>query len=166
MLAETNLAAEAHAELSQQIEDMAPSAAILTTRGFGWQTAAALVSALQSGKPDIDELRANGIDLKTAVAICEAIAARHARRAAAIAAMKPRVVPAPALPAPLPTTPVELDRMTAFSMMHTLAEETEGPRYACMTTLIRDGWSEPTAREITRVANAALAAQRTVRKHQ
>jgi hypothetical protein len=158
MLTETNFApllpATASAELSKQIEALEPSANLLNAAGFNWLTAAELAKQIKNG-PDLAELRHCGIVQASAVDICTKIAARHKRKAAAI---PPAPQPAPVKPAPVKPAAPELDGFCAASMMHTLFSQTEGSRAACLTTLIRDGWSESTAKELVKISSAASRA--------
>jgi hypothetical protein len=150
----------ARAELDKQIETMEPSAAVLNSLGFAWQLAAYLAAIIKSGAPDLSELRSHGLPLETAISIAQAISARHARRAAALKPPAPKPVPAPAVP----KLPEPLDAGAAASQLHTLFQEAERGRPACLTTLIRAGWSEATSRELKKIIDASLAAQRTAAK--
>jgi len=150
-------------ELARQIEEMSPSAAVLSSKGFAWQLAAYLAGAIDSGKPDIVALREHGLGPKAAIAICEAISARHTRKAAAVAALKPPTKPAPLPPLPYSEKPAAMDSMTALSQIHTLMQECERGRPACLTTLMNAGWSESTARELVKIVNASLTKQRNVK---
>jgi hypothetical protein len=156
------LSAEAHAALAEQIETLSPSAAVLESKGVDWETAATLVRFITTGAPDVIALKACGLPLETAVSVCEAISKRHARRAAAL---KPVPTPAPK-PAPAAPKPAadELDSLTALSMLHSIFEQEESGQSACLTSLMNDGWSESTARELVRVINAAREHHRTQRK--
>jgi hypothetical protein len=152
----------ARAELDKQIEELAPSAAVLTSLGFAWQLAAYLAAIIKSGAPDLSELRSHGLPLKTAISIAQAISARHARKAAASAALKPQAPkPAPAVPAPKPAE--QLDSITAASQLHALFQEAERGRPACLTTLVNAGWTEKTSRELKKIIDASLAANRGVK---
>ena len=73
---------------------MEPSAAVFESTGMAYQLAQYLVTAIKNGQPDLGELRSHGISQELAVSVCESIAKRHARRNAALAAMKPKPVPA------------------------------------------------------------------------
>jgi len=160
MLAETSLLpATASAELSKQIEALEPSANLLNAAGLDWLTAAELAKQIKNG-PDLAELRYCGIGQEDAVNICTKIAARHARKAAAVAA------PAPPKPMPAPVKPAapELDGWSATSMLHTLFQEAERGRNGCLTTMMSAGWSESTSRELVKVINASLAIQREIKK--
>jgi hypothetical protein len=53
--------------------------------------------------------------------------------------------------------------MTAMSILHTICEQVESGMPPCLTTIIRDGWSEPFARELVAVINAARSKNRTVK---
>jgi hypothetical protein len=84
-----------------------------------------------------------------------------ASEAAAVAAVKP---PAPKpVPAAKPHAD-ELDGWSATSMLHTLFQESERGRNACLTTLMSAGWSESTSRELVKVIDASLAIQRGIKK--
>jgi hypothetical protein len=155
---QTNFSPVAEAELAKQIEELAPSPPVLTAAGWPWQTAAELARQIQNG-PDLTALRECGIGQDDAVSICEAISARHARVAAAQANV-PKSVPLPPIPA-APAAPV-LDAMSALSRLHTLFEEGGSGRRACLTTLMNDGWSEATSRELVKVIDASLGIQRGV----
>lgn len=148
MLADTNFAPAAAKELARQIESLEPSAAVLNSKGFGWQTGACLAAAITNGKPDIAELRANGVELKTAVNICTAIAARHARKNAALA------VSVPPAPEPQPLNLKDIDRHSAMSLLHDLALQLDSGR-GDITLLVRAGFSLGTAKELTTLINAA-----------
>jgi hypothetical protein len=151
----SSLKPQAGAELARQIETMEPSAAVLESTGFAFQLAAYLAASIKSGTPDLSELRSHAVDLKTAVEICTAISKRHARKSAAITAIPPAAAPKPA---PVKPAAPEPDAFNAASMLHTLFEELEGGRAACLTTLMRDGWSESTAKELVRVSSASRRA--------
>ncbi|SIO53817.1 hypothetical protein SAMN05443247_07620 [Bradyrhizobium erythrophlei] len=158
------LSADAHAALAEQIETLNPSAAVLESKGIDWETAATLVRFIKSGQPDMAALKDHGLPLETAISICQAISAHHARRAAALALAKPMPAaspkPMPAAPAPKPDG---MDGMSAMSMLHTLCEQAVSGRYACITTLMNDGWSESTSRELVKIINASLTIQRPVK---
>ena len=149
LLSETSLQASAAVALSDAIESMSPSAAVLESQGFAFQAAAYLCAVIAKGDPDLNELRSHGLSQETAVSIAEAISKRHARKAAALAS-----VPKPA-PKSAPTVPDALEPGAAMSQLHDLMLEIERTRPADITVLIRAGWSEATAREIVKVANAA-----------
>lgn len=151
------LSAEAHAVLAEQIERLAPSAAVLESKGVDWQTAATLARFIKTGEPDLGELRDHGIAQATAVEICTSISARHARKAAALAAVPSLPAPAPK-PAPKPDAE-DMYGMKALSMLHTLFQQAESGRIPCLTLLMNDGWSESTARELVRTINAARTAR-------
>lgn len=154
MLAETNLLPAASAALEKQIEALEPSANLLNSVGWPYRTAAVLAKQISDG-PDLGALRECGISQKDAVAICESIAKRHRRKAAALerAAAKPEPVAAkPAEPAA-----EQLDGFSAVSMLHELHTQCEAPR-PCITQLANAGWSDATSKEIYKVINAARTA--------
>jgi hypothetical protein len=150
------LSAEAHAILAEQIEALSPSAAVLESKGVDWETAATLARFIKTGAPDVIALKEHGLPLGQSVEICEAISKRHARRAAALA-KPPLLLPAPK-PEPVAAAPAAaeaLDAWTAMSRLHTFCEQLESGSAACLSQLVEDGWSEPTAREIVKTINAA-----------
>ena len=168
------LSAKAAIEVAWQIEELAPSAVKLEVNGINWQTAAVIAHQISNG-PDLGALRDCGIDQEEAVAICTKIAARHARRDAAVLAVAapkpaPVVAPKPTPSAPVPAAPKAvpapiadaMDGMSALSMLHTLCEQAVSGRRACLTTLMNDGWSESFSRELVKVVNASLTVQRKV----
>lgn len=161
---ETNFTPDAHAELARQIEGLAPSAQVLTSRGFSWLLASYLERLIRGDVvPDLSDLRAQGLDVKTAVSICEAISARRARIVVATPAPK-AVVPVPKQPEP-PVAPADaLDAMSAMSMLHTLFEMAGSGHAACLTLLMKDGWSEQTSREFVRIINAARPQNRGIHR--
>jgi hypothetical protein len=149
MLGETNLAPAAAAVLGAAIETLDASATVLTSKGFAWQTAAYLVKVIKSGAVDIEALRANGIDAKTAIAICEAIADRHERVSKAAARM---AVARPLPPLAAPVESRENRRLAALSLCHDLAQALESG-YASGLHLA--GFSAGTAKELFDLINAA-----------
>lgn len=155
-----DLQPSAASALRKMIESLEPNANALNGKGFSWMLAAYLAEAIKSGKPDLSELRSNGVGEKTAVEICTAISKRHARRVAAVDAApipkQPAPKPAPKLAAP------EMHGMTALSMFHTLCvlcEQGAAGQAPCLTTLVDDGWSPSTAKELVKVINAARTAR-------
>ncbi len=142
-----SLSADASAVLAKQIEEMTPSAAVLESVGFTWETAATLARFITTGAPDINALKEHGLSLETAISICEAIGARHARKAAALAALKP---PAPAAPAPVPEPVPPLTDDDVDAALWRLAELADMIRRGetCVTLLCRAGYTEHTAKEI------------------
>jgi hypothetical protein len=150
---ETNFQPSAAAELARQIETLEPSAALLNSKGFSWMTAAYLAASIKSGRLDLGELRDNGISQGSAVSICAAIAARHARVEAARIARAPLPVPAP-VAAPKAE---ELDQFAAMSLLHDLTEQITSGR-GDVTVLERAGFTPPTARELTNLINASRGA--------
>jgi hypothetical protein len=161
MLGETSLAPAAAAVLGAAIETLDASATVLTSKGFAWQTAAYLVAVVKSGEVDIEDLRANGIDAKTAIAICEAISKRHERKRAALAAVRPMAQPvlpplgsSRGMPKPLaaPVETREETRLAALSLLHDLALALESGDAAGLRLA---GFSAGTAKELTDLINAA-----------
>jgi hypothetical protein len=150
MLAETNLTPDAAAVLGAAIETLDASATVLESKGFAWQCAAYLVKVVKSGAVDIEELRANGLDAKTAIAICEAIADRHERVSKAAARMAV-ARPLPPSPLPLPETREE-KRLAALSLLHDLALALESGDAAGLRLA---GFSAAAAKELTDLINAA-----------
>jgi hypothetical protein len=150
------LSVEQLTSLGEQIESLSPSAAVLESKGVDLETAATLARFIKTGAPDVTTLKEHGLSLSQSVEICDAIVKRHARRAAALANV-------PKVTAPKPAKPVEpaVDGWSAVSALHTLFEELEGG-LPCVTRLTRDGWSESTAKEISRIATEARKAQRKV----
>jgi hypothetical protein len=136
--------------LAAAIESLEPSAVTLESNGFVFQLAQYLAAVIRSGAPDLSELRSHGIEVRTAVEICEAIGARHARVAAA-AKPKPKVLP------PLPYKPEptaeQIDRESALSLLHTLCEMI-GAERACPTELNRTGFGWATSKELANLINA------------
>jgi hypothetical protein len=151
---ESHLLPAAAEALAAAIESMESSDAVLNASGWQWQTAAYLATCIKSGNVSLEELRHHGLSQETAVDIATSIAKRHQRRAAALAALRP---PAPK-PAPAPE---QLDSMTALSMLHTMFQEAERGRPACITVLMGAGWSASTARELKKIIDASLADRRT-----
>jgi hypothetical protein len=151
----------ASAELAKQIEALAPSAAVLEATGFTWETAATLAKCISSGDISLEELRSHGLSQEAAVDIATSISKRHARKAAALAAVKPPPAPKPTPAVPAPKSDA-MDGMSAMSQLHTLFQEAERGQRACLTTLINAGWSENTSRELVKVINASLATQRKI----
>lgn len=156
-------------ELAKQIESLEPNAVRLEVHaGMGFALAACLVGMIQSGKPDLFELKSHGLAQEIAVEIAEAIGKRHARVAAARAAMKAEVVAlspnAPKALPPLPYAARAIAPEDALSMIHTIFEMSESGRPACMTTLCREGWSDGTSKELARIIDAARPIHRT-KKH-
>lgn len=143
----------AAAALTTQIEEMNPNAVRLEVAGFRFQVAQYLAQATAAGSADISELRSHGLGSKAAIAICTAIAARHARKAAALAALT--APPAPLPPLSLPPEPAhgEADRLAALSLLHDLYEQVATGR-GDVTVLCRAGFSESTAKELAAVINA------------
>jgi hypothetical protein len=152
----------ASAALAEMIETMTPSAAVLEANGLNWETAATLARFIKDGAPDIAALKDHGLPLDEAIRICTAISKRHARKAAALAALTPPPAPKPAPAAPAPKSDA-MDGMSAMSMLHTLCQMATSGQYACFTTLRQDGFSESTSRELVKIINASLATQRTVK---
>jgi hypothetical protein len=148
----TPLLPAAAAELDRQIEELAPSAAVLNSLGFAFQLAAYLAAVIKSGKPDLEELRSHGLPLETAIGIATTISKRHARKAAAF-----REPPPPA-PKPVPAKPPsEMDPGTALSAVHTLCQQIERSRPVCLTELGNSGWSISFCRELKAIADRSKA---------
>lgn len=143
---DTNLAPAANDELARQVESLEPSAALLNSKGFAWMVAAYLAAIVKSGKPDIAELRSHGLSEKTSVSIATAIAARHARRNAALAR-----VPLPT-PAPTPKR-LPLDQAAARSLVHDLCLQISAERGE-PNELHRAGFSWETSKELATLINA------------
>jgi hypothetical protein len=126
------LKSSASAALIAQIEQMVGNVMELVAHGFSFALASALVMAVKSGRPDIGELRGYGVDQATSVAICSAIAARHARVAAALASVPKQPEPTSreaAKPEPLaapvaaPAAPVGIANMDRPAIVGRLSPE-------------------------------------------
>jgi hypothetical protein len=150
-----SLLPNAAAELSRQISEMAPSAALLTTKGFSWLVAAELATQIRSGNPDLGELRANGIDQATAIEFCTAVSERHARVAAAkAAAVAPEPEPVRAVP------PSDDDVDAALWQLAELSDAiAKGD--ACPTNLHWAGYSESTSNELAALIRTSTRRSRT-----
>jgi hypothetical protein len=144
----------AAAALGMAIETMEPSAAMLESKGIVFQLAQYLVTIIKSGSPDLNELKCHGLSQETAVGICTAIAARHARRAAVMANAKPMAPkPTAAAPTHAPEKHEEV-RNAARSLLHDLSLQIETER-GCPTLLLRAGFSAATSHELAKLINAS-----------
>jgi hypothetical protein len=168
----------AAAALGAAIETMEPSAAALESTGMAFQLAQYLVTIIKSGAPDLNELKCHGLSQDTAVAIATAISKRHARKAAAIAAMRPMAPepqpaaskpPKPALaaaiaairPVPAPKPPIthKPERRedvinAALSLLHDLALQLDSQR-GDAGVLHSAGFSSATSKELAKYINAS-----------
>lgn len=161
------LKASAAAELAQQIDQLSPNASALAAQGFSWLLAVHLVEVIGSGQPDIQALRAFGLDAKAAVSICTAIAGRHTEVKTRLAALPAPAPPRSVLVAPdvairaLPVEPAPvvvedpdaIDQFSAMSALHTLSVCIQRER-ACPTELAWAGFTASTAEELARLVNA------------
>jgi hypothetical protein len=156
-----SLKSSAAAFLSDAIEAMRVDPMQLVAHAFSFPLATALARAIESGRPDIGELRGFGVDQTTAIAICSAIAARHARKESAMAAIMVRYAPV-AKPEPLATSehiaapvkpaPEPIGRDNALNLLHVLALQINAER-GCATELAAAGFSNSTAKELALTIN-------------
>lgn len=144
------LSDKASAELTRQIEALAPSAATLEGVGFDFQTAQYLAKVIVTGTPDMTELREHGLAPAAAIGICESISKRHARVAAAVAR-----VPEP-LPEPVPVAPASdegVDQEAARSLLHDLCLQIDA-EHGDANVLSRAGFTWHTASELAALINS------------
>jgi hypothetical protein len=141
----------APAALATQIEEMSPSAVALEVAGFRFQTADYLAQCISAGTADMTEVRTHALGSAAAVAICTAISARHARKAAAIAALKPPPAPEPVAQA-ITRGDREDARFAALSLLHDLTEMI-GAERGDATLLNRAGFSPAASKELADLIN-------------
>jgi hypothetical protein len=164
----TNFTKDAHAELAEQIATMTGNARKLHELGMAFKLAECLDRGITTGAIDLGALREFGVEQATAISICDEIRKRWLRRQAALElAAKMLAVPVAKKPAKAPEAPKPeaepLDGMTGASKLHTLFEMAESGLPACLSTLIRDNWSESSAHEIVAAINAARKLNRKIK---
>lgn len=171
------LSEAASAVLAEQIETMRGDLVALIACGVKAELAQTLVSAIAAMNADMSDLKAHGLDIKAAVAICEALAARRARADAAVARIiapgqqpPPLPLPNPQAPAgisfpprplgrPLTTEPAApatdepIGRIAALSLLHDLCLAIDAGRCE-VSTLSRAGFSEIASAELAHLINS------------